>query len=64
MIARDLLYREMTVVIDDREIGNAAMIEIARDVGLEEEVVVNEHISGEWRVGSGEWGVGSGPEWG
>ena len=42
MIVGDLLHRQMAVIVDDRKFFDEAVIEIARDLALEQEVVVNE----------------------
>jgi hypothetical protein len=42
VIAGDLLHGQMTVVIDDGETPDGAVIEVPRDVSLEQEIVVDE----------------------
>ena len=49
MVGRDLLGRQVAVVVDDRQVLRRAVVELARDVALEQEVVVDERLHA-WRA--------------
>ena len=44
MVGGDLLDGQVAVVVDDGQVARRAVVELARDVGLEQEVVVDERL--------------------
>ena len=42
MVAGDLCHGQVTVIVDDGKAGHIAVVEVARDVGLQQEVFVDE----------------------
>jgi hypothetical protein len=50
VIARDQIGRQMAVIVVDRLVFRVAMIQLARLLGTEKEVVVNQRFCHEGRV--------------
>src|SRR2546423_817555 len=48
MVVCDLLGRQMTVIVDDRQLGGELVVQLARELGFEQEIRVYERGRRHW----------------